>query len=53
MSKEKLSIEVAQVDCIEINNMNLPEACEDKILEKLASDSTSSHHQYAGLEWRC
>jgi hypothetical protein len=53
MSKEKLTIEVAQIDGIEIDDLDLAEACEDKVFEKLTSDSTSTHHQHASLERRC
>jgi hypothetical protein len=53
MSEEKLTIEVAQIDGIKIDDMDLAEACEDKVFEQLASDSTSTHHQYAGLERSC
>lgn len=52
MSEEKLAIEVAQIDGIEIDDMDVTEPCEDEVFEKLASDSTSTNHQYAGLERR-
>lgn len=33
MSEEELPIEVAQIDGIEIDNMNFAEASEDEVLE--------------------
>lgn len=50
MSEEELTIEVAQIDGIKIDDMDLTEACEDEVFEQLASDSTSTHHQYTSLE---
>jgi hypothetical protein len=53
MSEEKLAIEVAQIDGIEIDNMDLTKTCKDEAFEKLASDSTGAHHQYTSLEKIC
>ena len=50
MSKEKLAIEITEVDCIEIDNMYLTKAGENEVLEQLASNSTSSNEQYTGLQ---
>jgi hypothetical protein len=49
MSEEKLAIEIAQIDCVEIYDVDFSEAGEDKVLEKLAAYSTCSNHQYTSL----
>ena len=49
LSKEKLPIEIAQIDSIEINDMNLTEAGEDKVLQDFTSDSTSADQEYTRL----
>jgi hypothetical protein len=33
MPEEELSIEIAKIDCVEINDMDLAEASEDEVLE--------------------
>jgi hypothetical protein len=40
MSKEELSVQVAEIDCIEIHDMNLSEASKNQILEQFAANST-------------
>lgn len=45
MAEEKLSVQIAQVDCIEIYDVDFTEAEEDDVLEKLAADATSANHQ--------
>ena len=49
MAKKKLSIEIAEIDCIEIDDVNLTEAGEDEILQKLTSDSTSANQEDSRL----
>jgi len=49
MSKEELSVQVAEIDCIEIHDMNLSEASKNQILEQFAANSTSSNHQDPSL----
>ena len=49
MTKEELTIEVAEVDCVQIDNVDLPEAGEDKILQKFAANASGAHHQNARL----
>ena len=43
MTKEKLPIKIAQIDCVEIDDMNLTEAGEDKVLQQLTANSTSTN----------
>lgn len=49
LTKEELTVEVAEVDCVQINDVDLAEAGEDKILQKLAANSSSTDHQSARL----
>ena len=44
LTKEELTVEVAEVDCVQINDVDLAEAGEDKILQKLAPNSSSADH---------
>jgi hypothetical protein len=49
IAEEKLPVEVAQVDGIEVEDMDLAEAGEDEILQQFAADASSSDHKYLGL----
>lgn len=49
LTKKELTIEVADVDGVQINDVDLAEAGEDKILQKLAANSSSADHQDARL----
>ena len=49
LTKEELTVEVAEVNGVQINDVDLAEAGEDKILQKLAANSTSADHQNARL----
>ena len=49
VAKKKLSIEVAEVDGVQINNVDLAEAGENKVLQELATNSSGTDHQNAGL----
>lgn len=51
VSKEELSIEIAEINRIEVNNVDLPKAGEDEVLEQLASNASSANHQYASLHY--
>ena len=50
VTKKELTIEVAKVDGVQINNVDLAEAGEDKVLQELATDSSGTDHQNAGLD---
>lgn len=47
--EEKLSIQVAQVDGVEVDNVDLAEPSADEILEELTADTAGAHHQHASL----
>jgi hypothetical protein len=44
MAEEELSIQVAEIDCVEIHNVDFPKTTDDKILEKFAPDAASTDH---------
>ena len=49
VTEEKLSIQIAEVDSIQIDDVNFAEAGEDKVLQKLAANPPSADHQDATL----
>lgn len=49
VSEEKLPIEIAEINCIKVNYVDLAEACENEVLEQFASYPTRADHQYACL----
>jgi hypothetical protein len=44
--EEELAIQVAEVDGIEVDNVDLSKACQHQVLQKLTPDSPRSNHQY-------
>lgn len=49
MSEEELSVEVGQVNRVEVNDVNLAEAVKDQVFQQLASDTSSAHHEDSRL----
>lgn len=49
IAEQKLPIEVAEVDGVEVDDVDFAEAGEHKVLEQFAADATSSHHKNACL----
>jgi hypothetical protein len=49
LAEEELPVEVAEVNRIEVDNVDLPEAGKDEVLEQLASDAASADHEHARL----
>lgn len=49
VSEEELPIEIAKIDCIEVDDMDLSEACENEVLEKFASNPSGANHQDSSL----
>ena len=49
VTEEKLSIQITKVDGIQIDNVDLAEAGEDKVLQKFTTDSSGADHQHTGL----
>lgn len=49
VSEQKLPVQVAQVDRVEVDNVDFAEAGKDKVLEELAAYSSGADHEDAGL----
>ena len=49
VAEEKLAVQVAQVDGVEIDDVDFTEAGESEVLEKLAANAASAHHEHARL----
>lgn len=45
MPKQELSIEVTEVNCIEVDDVDFTKAGQEKIFEEFASNTTSSYQQ--------
>jgi hypothetical protein len=50
IAEQELAIEVAEIDGVEVYDVNLAEAGENEVLEEFAADAASSYHQDARLE---
>ena len=50
MTEEKLAIQVREVDCVKIDNVNLPKPSQDEVLEQLATNAASSNQENTGLQ---
>ena len=51
VAKQKLSVEVAEVDRVQVDDVDFAEAGQDEVLEQFASDAASAHHENARLPW--
>lgn len=49
VAEEELAIEIAKINRVEVDNVDLAEAGEDEVLEKLATNAAGAHHQHARL----
>ena len=49
MSEEKLSVQVAEVDSVKIDDMNVAKATEKEVLKKLTANTSSSNHEHLRL----
>lgn len=49
VTEEELAVQVTEVDCIEIDDVNLSEAGEDEVFKQFASDAASSNEKDARL----
>lgn len=47
--EEELSVQIREVDRVEVNDVDVEEAAEDKVLEELAANAPSANHQDARL----
>lgn len=49
VAEQELAVQVAEVDSVEVDDMDFPKASKDKVLEQLAANATSSYHEDARL----
>lgn len=49
IAEEELAIEIAQVDRVEVDDVDVAEAREDEVLEELAADTARAHHEHSRL----
>lgn len=49
VAEQELAVEVAEVDGVEVDNVDLAKAGEDEVLKQLAADAASPYHEYARL----
>ena len=49
VTEEELSIQITEVNGIQIDDVDLAEAGEDKVLQKFTANSSGADHQDAGL----
>lgn len=45
LPKQKLSVQIADLNCVQVNDVDVPEAREREGLEELAPDASSPDHQ--------
>lgn len=49
VSKEELSVQVAEIDSVEVDDVNLAKATEKEVLKKLTTNTSSSNHEHLRL----
>lgn len=49
VAKQELAIEVAEINHIQVDNVDFAKPSENKVLQQFASDAASAHHQHARL----
>ena len=42
MSKEELPVEIAEIDGVKVDDVDLTKACKDEVLEELAANATGA-----------
>jgi hypothetical protein len=50
VAEEELAIEVAKINRVEVDDVDLAEAGQDEVFEQLAANAARAHHQHARLE---
>jgi len=45
MSEQELAIEIGKVDGVKVDDMNLPKASSDEVLQQFAPDSSSADYK--------
>ena len=46
-TEEKLAIQIAQINGIEVDDVDFAKAGKEEVLEQLAADATSAHEQHS------
>jgi hypothetical protein len=49
MAKQELPVEIREIDRVEVDNVDFPEAVQDQVLEQFAADASSSNHEQTRL----
>jgi hypothetical protein len=49
LSEEELAIQIAEIDCIKIDNVNLPKAGQDQVLQQFTANSAGTDKEYSCL----
>ena len=47
VAEEKLAVQVAQVDGVEVDDVDFTETSENEVLEQLTANTASSYHEHA------
>lgn len=50
VSEEELSVEITQIDGVEVDNVDVAKAEEDYVLQEFAADATGTDHKDSRLE---
>lgn len=53
LSKEELTIQVAQIDRVQVDDVDFAEAGQDEVLEELTADSACADEKNARLRRKC
>lgn len=49
-AEKELAVEIAQIDGVEVDDMDFAEPREQEVLQQFASDATSTHQKHTRLE---
>lgn len=52
-AEQELAVEIAQVDGVQVDDVDLAEAREDEVLEQFAADAASADHEDPCLSLLC
>lgn len=44
--EEELAVQIGEVDSVEVDDMDIAKTAQNKVLQKFATDSTSTDHKY-------
>lgn len=52
VAEEKLTVQIAQIDGIEVNDMYFSKAGQQKVFEQLAADTAGTNKKHTRLSWK-